>query len=127
MKRYKLADEDLATASRWITNKFTKESYFPDKDMQRSNEASKAFFALDDNNADALNAWCERYLSKTYWHTLKTSIRANRLRIKRSYGDAVAIKRIAVNASTWSRLDILANDLNVSLNDAILHLLEHQQ
>lgn len=66
MKRYRITVLDLVPAHRWLKNK-ADDIYFPDKNTSDNFTAKDKLRALPESDPDALNSWCETYLSKGQW------------------------------------------------------------
>jgi macrodomain Ter protein organizer (MatP/YcbG family) len=122
MKRYKITDTDLEPAIKWLENKLDKDLInFPSPDFNENIELNKEFREI--TSPDALNTWSESNLNKKQWYDLKASIRAYRLKVKRTAGDSVAIKRVVLQMQVYDELNSLANERNESLNDTVKYLL----
>jgi macrodomain Ter protein organizer (MatP/YcbG family) len=69
--------------------------------------------------SEAMNTWCERYLSTTEWNKLKSAIRKRRARWER-YGESTTI---AVSTKVHEYLVKISERDKVTYNDILEHVL----
>ena len=69
--------------------------------------------------AAALNVWCEKYLSKSDWHRLKTAVRKRRERWRRSE----ETKTVTISAKSHKLLTQVSKRDNVTFSQALEHYL----
>jgi macrodomain Ter protein organizer (MatP/YcbG family) len=78
--RYTISDRDRIAAERYLSHKLQRGDWLAD-DVTRELAAKIAYREVA-GDADSLNAWCEKWLSRVQWMQLKHAIRAARRRKK---------------------------------------------
>ena len=116
--KYRITPEDHWFARRWVEKKLANPGWLG---------AARAFAAQQDWNqreetANALNDWCERWLTSEQWTQLKNAIRASRRRARGPDVVTVTLSRYA-----WSILEFWARRDGCTLSEVIERRLGHRR
>jgi macrodomain Ter protein organizer (MatP/YcbG family) len=113
-KHYRISDNDLLPAHRWLDRKLRTTPSFPNEEQA---QARSAYYAV--RTPDELQSWCERYLDQKQWTQMRNAIRASHQRARRP-------KRKGINISpeAYQALVDYAKAENVTLSEAIVRLVQ---
>ncbi|OED44682.1 hypothetical protein ACH42_07015 [Endozoicomonas sp. (ex Bugula neritina AB1)] len=105
------------------------------KDVEQSYKAQQAMTELsiaDDDFAQRLNDWCQAWLSQEGWKRLQANVRQSHyvkgsVTKNRESRSRERKRNLQVEASTAARLRMYAEHHNVTLNNALLKLLDEEE
>ena len=111
MARYCVTAPDHIFIRQYLHNKIQAEAYpCPASHIN----ANQSFQSLDENNADALNTWCETYLCKQQWRQLKGALRSHRSRQNTPAKNKKRSTNISPEASTMLSYLAAVNQTTIS-------------
>ena len=123
-KKLKISHQHIDAAKQWIVNKLNrvdfpyllKEANY----IKKNHQAKTAWENLPFDEPDALNEWCEQYLSTQQWNQLKNAIRASHLRENRKQEPSKRIKRVDLEEQAHLILFALAKRDGITLSETVI-------
>ena len=121
--KYCITESDQLHAGFYLSGKWSRYDIEFSDDVNVTTAQKKFYAALDQKGkakrAEAMNAWCEKYLSTAEWRKLKAAIRKRRARYER-YGESTTI---TVSTKVQEYLVKISERDNVTYNDILEHVL----
>lgn len=109
-RRYTITPSDVWYARRWIEKKLANPTWLGET---RTYKAHIDLGAREEGS-EALNEWCELWLSREEWTQLKNAIRASRRRAKSD-----DIINVTLSRHSWAILSFWAKRDRCTLSEAI--------